>query len=75
MTTTASITTVRCAGTPHPASSAYATASARPPQRAATGAGSASSARGLSRHNRPTKAAAAQANIVTCSPVDYTLVK
>ncbi len=68
----ASIHTVRCAGTPQPANSAYSAAQATPPQRAAVGAGSASSARSLRRHSQPTSAPASQANIVTCKPLMLT---
>ncbi len=63
-----SITTVRCAGTPHPASNAYSQATPTPPQRAATGVGSHSAARSERRHDAPMAAPPSQPSIVMWSP-------
>ena len=67
-TTMPIIHTVRCAGTPQPASIEYPAAAAQPPHSPARCAGSHSGRRGCSRHSRDTRAPASQANIVTCSP-------
>jgi len=64
----ASISTVRCAGTPHPLNKAYAAASTAPPANAACCAGQARQARGLRRHRAPVTSAASHANIVMCRP-------
>ena len=74
--TTASISTVRCAGMPHPENTAYASASTPPPQSAATGAGQASSRRlpqradnaGAQRQAHPTSQVHSQAHKVMCKP-------
>ena len=67
-TTTPIIHTVRCAGTPQPASKAYKNASIKPPQRAASGTGASKIKRVDCRQNQPTTAPANQANMVTCRP-------
>jgi hypothetical protein len=71
-TTTASIRTVRCAGTPQPAKTAYAVAKATPPQAATVGVGHANTAWGqIQAHWRQVSrknAMASAANMVTCKP-------
>ncbi len=71
-TTSASISTVRCEGTPQPENNAYNKASPTPPTPAATGTGTASRSPGRAqparRHSAPTTRVASQANMVTCSP-------
>ena len=66
--TAASISTVRCEGTPQPLNKAYRPARATPPTSAACWAGQRSISRVLRRHSHPTASAASQANMVMCRP-------
>ena len=66
--TTASISTVRCAGTPQPLKTAYNAARARPPSPAATGAGIHWHRRCERRQAQPTSTTASHENIVMCRP-------
>ncbi len=64
----ASITTVRCAGTPQPASKAYSQATPTPPQRVAAGVGSHNAARSERRHSAPMATPPSQPSMVMCRP-------
>ncbi len=66
--TVANMTTVRWAGTPHPASNAYRNAAVRPASTAAVCAAARATSAGERRHSAPTASPARLAIIVMCNP-------